>query len=223
MWMNLQGLGYLNSFEGNSTLPWSVIFEVFNSKWVWITGRPLSSGQNEYLRIKVVGVSDTCTQVTYDQLCKNTKTGRHDGSVWCWIQRAFKATEESVLKNLAKSGIFPGFMDKKQAESILMNSSPGSFILRFSDTFPGHITLLYRSPDGQRVIAVAPDDFNPSHKNFSVQLAEFIVKEVNLKYVYCLTSDGYVWKEKHEYFKLSPKPVTKGYDFRISLFGWSMR
>ena len=66
---------------------------------------------------------------------------------WEWFHRILLLTQQHLSK-LWMEGFVKGFVTKSAAESLLLDKPSGTFLLRFSDSELGGVTIAYvRQPD----------------------------------------------------------------------------
>lgn len=73
--------------------------------------------------------------ITFEQFCKTHFVGT-TFSFWEWFYANMKLTKNS-LKELWEVGSIKGFISKQNTKDILINSPPGTFLCRFSDSKRG--------------------------------------------------------------------------------------
>lgn len=80
--------------------------------------------------------------VTWSELCKENLPQRNF-TFWAWFHAALKLIEkkETHLKELWKEGLITGFIEREAAESLISRCTIGTFLLRFSDSITGAITI----------------------------------------------------------------------------------
>ena len=65
---------------------------------------------------------------------------------WEWFYSMLQLTEQHMCKIWAQ-GFVIGFINKMDAESFLLDRPPGTFLLRFSDSTKGGVTIGSRQPE----------------------------------------------------------------------------
>lgn len=95
-------------------------------------------------------------EITWTQFCKDAIPER-PFTFWEWFFAIMKLTREQ-LRLLWKDNLIMGFVNKKVAENMLINCTPGTFLLRFSDSGLGGITIAWAGiVDGKPgVLMVSP-------------------------------------------------------------------
>jgi signal transducer and activator of transcription 5B len=134
-----------NSFAEYNRVPfftpeqvsWSQLGEALNKYILSTTGRELSQENLHVLAEKVhrndipkTMINDF--QITRNQFCKDLLPDRNF-SFWKWFYAAAEVIRDQ-LREPWKDGCIIGFIDRKTAEEYLINCSPGTFLLRFSDS-----------------------------------------------------------------------------------------
>jgi len=79
--------------------------------------------------------------ITCPSFCKEQLPGR-GFTFWEWFYAAAKLTKEHLMGPW-KDGAITGFISKKNAEDVLRNCAQGTFILRFSDSELGGISIAW--------------------------------------------------------------------------------
>ena len=87
--------------------------------------------------------------LTWSQFCKETLPDR-SFTFWEWFYRILLLTSNH-MQRLWKEGYIMGFVAKQAAENLLLQKgTQGTFLLRFSDSELGGITIAYVKNDGYR-------------------------------------------------------------------------
>lgn len=84
------------------------------------------------------------------ELCKDNLPNKNF-TFWAWFHAALKLIEkkETNLKELWKEGLIMGFVERETAESLISNCKTGTFLLRFSDSILGAITIALLARPGK--------------------------------------------------------------------------
>ncbi|CAA9998835.1 unnamed protein product [Nesidiocoris tenuis] len=126
-------------------VPWPFVAEALNIKFCSQTGRALSDDSLRFLAEKAfrsTNVNDfTNMSLTWSQFCKEPLPERNF-TFWEWFYAVMKLTREH-LKGPWVDGCILGFVRKKQAEEILSGCATGTFLLRFSDSELGGVTIAW--------------------------------------------------------------------------------
>lgn len=137
------------SFHVADTVKWSEMARVLNMKFTSETGRGLTAENLHYLYEKAFGgTSDPIDRpISWTQFCKVPLPAR-GFSFWDWFYAVLKLTRE-YLRSPWSEGLIIGFISKQEAERKLLLSPPGTFLLRFSDSELGGVTIAwvdYKTP-----------------------------------------------------------------------------
>jgi signal transducer and activator of transcription 5B len=127
------------------TVPWESLAQMLSIKFEQTAGKGLEDFQLKSLKQKLLPDSLTNlsveAQVSFTRLSKLPLTGT-SFSFWEWFYSAMKLVEKHALRSW-KNGSIYGFIARKDAEIALQGSNPGTFLVRFSDTVLGGITITY--------------------------------------------------------------------------------
>ena len=147
---------------------WEKIGEALNMKWKSACGSPLTEENLYYLACKAFRNNNLPQNMeeinglvlSWPMFCKEALPDRNF-TFWEWFHRILLLTQQHLSK-LWMEGFVKGFVTKQAAESMLLDKTSGTFLLRFSDSELGGVTIAYvRQPDmypGQpaSVLMVAP-------------------------------------------------------------------
>ncbi len=86
--------------------------------------------------------------LTWSMFCKETLPDRNF-TFWEWFYRILILTSNH-MQRLWKEGYVMGFVTKQAAESLLLQKPNGTFLLRFSDSELGGVTIGYVKGDPYR-------------------------------------------------------------------------
>ncbi|GIY42857.1 hypothetical protein CEXT_389131 [Caerostris extrusa] len=149
-------------FQVPDKVRWKEVADVLSTKFKSGTGRALSEDNLQFLAGKVFQVTsgfvDPESQVTWSQFCKEPLPERNF-TFWEWFYAIMKVTREH-LRNLWNDGLIIGFIGRHQAEEMLLQKCNGTFLLRFSDSEAGGVTIAWvadsQTREGQEVFMVQP-------------------------------------------------------------------
>uniref|UniRef100_A0A0B7B603 Signal transducer and activator of transcription n=2 Tax=Arion vulgaris TaxID=1028688 RepID=A0A0B7B603_9EUPU len=121
---------------------WKALADQLNMKFMFHTGKGLSETNLTYIASKLFGKKDpsSCT-VTWTQFNKDTLPNR-SFTFWEWFYAIQKLTKEH-LKDLWTDDAIIGFVSKDQSQDWLSKQPMGTFLLRFSDSENGGITIAW--------------------------------------------------------------------------------
>jgi signal transducer and activator of transcription 5B len=126
------------------SVPLTHLVEVLNMKFESRTGRPLTQDNIHCLCEKMLNTSLSNPvpniNVSWTQCSKVLLTGR-TFTFWQWFYDAMELTREHLRDPWIDLGI-GGFIHKTTAEEIINNCARGTFLLRFSDSQLGGISIV---------------------------------------------------------------------------------
>ncbi|XP_055526067.1 signal transducer and transcription activator isoform X2 [Wyeomyia smithii] len=149
-------------FQVPDKVSWNLLAEALNTKFRASTGRQMTPENMHFLCEKAFRaslqypVSNDLT-ITWSQFCKEPLPER-TFTFWEWFYAAMKVTREH-LRGPWNDGSIIGFIHKSKAEDYLLKCPRGTFLLRFSDSELGGITIAWvnESNDGQpQILHIQP-------------------------------------------------------------------
>ncbi|XP_064396958.1 signal transducer and activator of transcription 5B-like [Halichondria panicea] len=150
-------------FQVPVSVSWPQLSEALNCYFHAQTGRGLTPQNLDYLGRKLLGISpeEDLSQkiVTRQQVCKDQMRGR-SFTFWEWFYKHLDLVK-TTLKREWVEGSIQGFVQKVDAENMLRNCTPGTFLIRFSEGEPGGVSIAWvtegdlTSSDAQ-VLSLAP-------------------------------------------------------------------
>nr|AEL16992.1 signal transducer and activator of transcription long isoform [Bombyx mori] len=139
---------------------WGQLAETLSLKFSSATGGSLSEDNLRFLAEKIFRTSLPLNTMelnamaaSWTQFCKDALPERNFTS-WEWFYMVVKVTRD-CLRTLWCDRLIMGFIQKKQAEDMLSKCPPGTFLLRFSDSELGGITIAWTG-DGNEVFSLQP-------------------------------------------------------------------
>uniref|UniRef100_A0A0K8T940 Signal transducer and activator of transcription n=1 Tax=Lygus hesperus TaxID=30085 RepID=A0A0K8T940_LYGHE len=168
-------------------VPWPFVGEALNIKFCSQTGRALTEDSLQFLAEKAFrssGVNDfTNMALSWSQFCKEPLPERNF-TFWEWFYAVMKLTREH-LKGPWVDGCILGFVRKKQAEEMLTACANGTFLLRFSDSELGGVTIAWVGTSEDSKISEVFMLLPFTSKDFSIRsLADRISDLPHLQYLY---------------------------------------
>ncbi|XP_046658831.1 signal transducer and activator of transcription 5B [Homalodisca vitripennis] len=136
---------------------WVQVAEALNIKFTAATGRPLSEDNLRFLAEKAFRAQHTdynSLSLSWSQFCKEPLPERNF-TFWEWFYAVMKLTREH-LKGPWMDGLIMGFVRKRQAEEMLSSCASGTFLLRFSDSEPGGVTIAWVGGESSEVFMLQP-------------------------------------------------------------------
>ncbi|XP_047740317.1 signal transducer and activator of transcription 5B [Hyalella azteca] len=140
----------LNAFHVPDKVPWPAVADMLDTKFKHATGRGLTPDNINFLASKALRTNSMCSDyssqyLSWSQFCKEPLLER-SFTFWEWFFQVMKVTREH-LRQLWVDGSILGFVGRRQAEELLSASPPATFLLRFSDSELGGVTIAWSSDD----------------------------------------------------------------------------
>ncbi|XP_021373929.1 signal transducer and activator of transcription 5B-like [Mizuhopecten yessoensis] len=138
-------------FAVPDSVPWCQMAELLNGMFQAATGRGLTADNLSYLANKAFGgqikPGEDFSQrlISWPMFNKDALSARNF-TFWEWFYNVMKLTEEH-LKSPWMDGSVIGFISKNSAQEWLMTKPNGTFLLRFSDSETGGITIAWVADD----------------------------------------------------------------------------
>ncbi|XP_036400717.1 signal transducer and activator of transcription 1-alpha/beta-like isoform X1 [Megalops cyprinoides] len=174
---------------------WNQLSEVLSWQFSAVTKRGLNSQQLSMLGDKLLGretAGNPDGLVPWAKFCKSTS--EKNFSFWLWIEGILDLIKRHLL-SLWNDGCIMGFVSKENERALLKDKSPGTFLLRFSESSrEGAITFTWverSANDEPQIHAVEPYtkreltavSFPDIIRNYKVMAAENI-PENPLRFLY---------------------------------------
>ncbi|KAJ8307062.1 hypothetical protein KUTeg_015146 [Tegillarca granosa] len=145
-------------FKVPENVPWISMADLLSCKFQSMTGKGLTRDNISYLASKVFGgkPNDDYSQhvISWSQFNKDTLPSRNF-TFWEWFYAIMKITREHLKSQWIDNSIL-GFVSKIQAQDMLLTKPSGTFLLRFSDSETGGITIAWVAEDtnktGERTV-----------------------------------------------------------------------
>lgn len=196
-------------FTVPSVVPWRLMGAALH-RWFRVTiQEELTDEQVAYLGTKLLpeGMADPNFQLTWAQFNKEPMRDRAF-TFWDW----FYGAADLIRKHLSgpwNAGLIQGFVSKDKVQRMLQTCAPGTFILRFSDSAVGGITIAWIGEDeaGNKLVW----NLQPWYaKDFGVrQLADRIHDLPQLQFLYPDISKATAFQR----FITEPKRTTISADY----------
>ncbi|KAM8755445.1 signal transducer and activator of transcription 6 [Acanthopagrus schlegelii] len=145
-------------------VPWRMMYSTLNSKFTSEVGTKhnLDQYNQHFLAQKIFDKPDftddySNTMVSWAQFNKEVLPGR-PFTFWQWFEGVMELTKKH-LKTYWSEGLIFGFIGKQHLHLILKDRPNGTFLLRFSDSEIGGITIAYVSASengGQKIQNIQP-------------------------------------------------------------------
>ncbi|XP_076677869.1 signal transducer and transcription activator Stat92E isoform X2 [Andrena cerasifolii] len=192
-------------------VPWSQAAEALNVKFRSATGRSLTEDNLRFLAEKVFRGGNASGQdysglmLSWAQFCKEPLPERNF-TFWEWFYAVMKLTREH-LRGPWIDGYILGFVRKKQTEEMLANCASGTFLMRFSDSELGGITIAWVG-DQTEVFMLQPF----TSKDFAIRsLADRVSDLQHLLYLYPDLSKDQAFSKYYTPFTENQSTSTNGY------------
>jgi len=211
VWDNGFGDWGRNAFVVAEKVPWKKMGEVLSMKWQAACGAGLTEENLYFLACKALRNNNLSRNeynnvpISWQYFCKELLPDR-TFTFWEWFYRAMELTQLRLM-NLWKDRHIMGFVDKGAAQQILMAKSVGSFLLRFSDSELGGITIAFKQQTNFGEFSV--ESLFPFSKRDLEQrsMAEIVFDIDNLLYVVGSSHGEEIPKDKlKNYLVPSPRP-----------------
>ncbi|XP_054716983.1 signal transducer and activator of transcription 5B-like [Uloborus diversus] len=212
-------------FQVPEKVNWQEMAEVLSTKFRAATGRELNEDNLQFLAGKIFRnpqYQDGNMMLTWSQFCKEPLPDR-SFTFWEWFYAIMKITREH-LRTLWIDSLILGFVGRHQAEEMLLKRCNGTFLLRFSDSELGGVTIAWvtdsQQREGQEVFMVQPF----TSRDFVIRsLADRISDLKNLLYLYPDIPKDQAFGKYYTYTENQPSSVN-GYVRPVlvtQIPGWS--
>lgn len=189
-------------------VPWNKVAETLSLKFRAATGRGLTEDNLRFLAEKAFrgNFNDSSNSLlTWAQFCKEPLSERNF-TFWEWFYAIMKLTREH-LRGPWVDGAIMGFVRKRQAEEMLTSCLCGTFLLRFSDSELGGITIAWISDTGE-VFSLQPF----TSKDFAIRsLADRIADLNHLVFLYPEISKDIPFGKYYTPYQDNPPSANNGY------------
>uniref|UniRef100_W5MUZ4 Signal transducer and activator of transcription n=1 Tax=Lepisosteus oculatus TaxID=7918 RepID=W5MUZ4_LEPOC len=124
----------LSFFLNPPTARWSQLAEVLSWQFSSVTKRGLNSEQLSMLGDKLLGpnASNPDGLIPWTKFCKENINDK-SFAFWLWIEGILELIKRHLLA-LWNDGCIMGFVSKERERALLKDKSPGTFLLRFSES-----------------------------------------------------------------------------------------
>ena len=119
-----------------------------NKKWSLACGKPLSEENLYHLACRAFQTDNLDPTNFKEKHLSWAKFGKedligHNFTFWEWFHSTLVLTQ-CHMKDLWTKGYVMGFVARTKAESLLQQQRPGTFLLRFSDSIKGGVSIAYK-------------------------------------------------------------------------------
>ncbi|XP_050595082.1 signal transducer and activator of transcription 5B isoform X2 [Bombus affinis] len=192
-------------------VPWGQVAEALNVKFKSATGRSLTEDNLRFLAEKAFRGGNASGQdyssllLSWAQFCKEPLPERNF-TFWEWFYAVMKLTREH-LKSQWMDGYILGFVRKRQAEEMLASCASGTFLMRFSDSELGGVTIAWVG-DQTEVFMLQPF----TSKDFAIRsLADRVSDLQHLLYLYPDISKDQAFSKYYTPFTENQSTSANGY------------
>lgn len=145
LWDNQFSVPMRIPFQVPDSVPWPDVAIMLSTKFQQMTGAGLTDLHLKCIAAKLLpnmveGDLSKC-MVTWSQFNKMNLPNRNF-TFWEWFWHIAKLVKEQ-LKPIWEDGSIVGFMERNEANDLLMTKNCGTFMLRFSDSTLGGITIAW--------------------------------------------------------------------------------
>ena len=122
------------------------MFQALSRKWKQACGEPELSEENSYYLACKAFRDNNLDMEQYSHMSLDLAKFKKDElpntahTFWEWFHSMMGLTEQ-YLESSWKKGYVNGFVGKKRAEEMLSDKPEGTFLLRFSDSTLGGVTI----------------------------------------------------------------------------------
>ena len=164
IWNNTVADNHGPPFDTASEVPWSDLAKSLNETWQDEckspdnVGRALSKENLDYLATKIFGDAQLSPGglqirlVSWTQFMRNPMPGS-TFKFWEWFHSALTLTRDD-LRQSWNAGHILGFVSKQKGEQFLSTGENGCFLLRFSDSVLGAVSISYMGLDQQQTRSI---------------------------------------------------------------------
>uniref|UniRef100_A0A7E4VN95 Signal transducer and activator of transcription n=1 Tax=Panagrellus redivivus TaxID=6233 RepID=A0A7E4VN95_PANRE len=140
--------------EDITAVPWSDLAQVLRHKFSLFTGahRPLNESDLNYLAEKLILPGQVDNKlITFGRFAKQNLRDDVNFSFWEWFFLIMQLIKQKLLK-FWDEGWLIGFISKQDASAYMLNRPHPTFLLRFSDTQTGAVSIGFVcEEDGMKV------------------------------------------------------------------------
>ncbi|XP_031548605.1 signal transducer and activator of transcription 5A-like [Actinia tenebrosa] len=149
-WDNAFGRKDREPFTSPESIPLGDFLDALNKRWTKSNEGELQDYHLNYLAKKLfpdlTDMRDSHKFYVTKRMFKREHMGgpcKFTFTFWSWFYKIMKLVKEFLIDEWREKKIY-GFIDKREAESKLNECLVGTFLLRFSDSIPGGITIAFK-------------------------------------------------------------------------------
>ncbi|XP_065883114.1 signal transducer and activator of transcription 5B-like [Dysidea avara] len=157
-------------FSVPDSVAWPTFADSLNRYFSQQTGKGLSQKNSDYLARRLMSIQnptaanndrDTSQFMVTKQIVFKEHLQSRGFTFWEWF---YKTSEliKTCLRREWNANLILGFLDKREAHEMLLRCQPGTFIVRFTESEPGGVSIVWvKSNIEKQVYDLAP--WNRSH------------------------------------------------------------
>ncbi|MFH4980014.1 hypothetical protein AB6A40_006723 [Gnathostoma spinigerum] len=137
-----------------SAVSWNDLAQVLRNKFALFTGahRAISDADLTYMAEKLIVPSSVDNKpITFNRFAKQNMRDDVNFSFWEWLFAIMQLIKQKLLK-FWDEGWLIGFVSKQDASAKMVNAPHPTFLLRFSDTQTGAVSIGFVCEDGDEKI-----------------------------------------------------------------------
>lgn len=142
IWDNAFAVDNRKMFETRTSVAWSELAIVLNEKFHKDVGVYLSQEHLNFIRTMIPNGNEYNKDlITWEQFAK-TPLPMRQFTFFEWFYKILILVRD-YLKKMYTDGLIHGFISSEMSEKLLQGCIDGTFLIRFSETFCGAITVAY--------------------------------------------------------------------------------
>lgn len=185
-WDNAFSEQHRQPFVVPERVPWSQMAHILSTKFHSVTGRALSESNLHFLATKAfrnpnLGHDFRDHKLSWALFCKEPLPDRNF-TFWEWFYAIMKVTKEH-LRPLWTDGVVWGFVSRREAEDMLLKKPNGTFLLRFSDSELGGVSIAWVAENesgNKEILMVQPF----TAKDFQIRSLADRISDLHVSYLF---------------------------------------
>ncbi|OQV25781.1 Signal transducer and activator of transcription 5B [Hypsibius exemplaris] len=177
-------------FEVPKEVLWKALAEQLNFKFKSQIGTGLCEEHLRFLAAKLLGRKEDTMEDLSNVKVSRAKFHKENlierkFTFWEWFYDAMKLVKDH-LQDLWNNGCIHGFLAKQTAQDWLLQKAPGTFLLRFSDSILGGVTIAWIRQDSESEIREVLSIQPYTSKDFQIRSCANRIRDlaVNLEFLY---------------------------------------
>ncbi|XP_031639933.1 signal transducer and transcription activator-like, partial [Contarinia nasturtii] len=155
LWRNAFSANDGNPFSVVDKVPWSQLASILNEQFTTQAGRSLTKEHLDHLCDKLISKPSNTEDnlISFYQFCVDPLPNRKF-TFYEWFYSIMEITRKH-LRDAWQSGLIAGFIKRKKAEEMLEKCLPGTFLLRFTDTILGGVSVaVVEKSNGKSIVSM---------------------------------------------------------------------